>query len=45
MEFYETIEAEADRMLAMLNELLDSSRLQANRPLTLNARSHQPERE
>src|SRR5205823_2800398 len=37
-EFYETIEAESDRMLGMINELLDSSRLEANRPLTLNAR-------
>ncbi len=37
-EFYETIEAEADRMLNLINELLDSSRLEAHRPLTLNAR-------
>ncbi len=37
-EFYETIEAEADRMLDLINELLDSSRLEAGRPLTLNAR-------
>jgi signal transduction histidine kinase len=37
-EFYETIEAEADRMLTLINELLDSSRLEAHRPLTLNAR-------
>lgn len=38
-EFYETIEAEADRMLSMINEMLDSSRLEANRPLTLCVRS------
>ena len=31
-EFYETIEAEADRMLTLINELLDSSRLEAGRP-------------
>jgi len=37
-EFYETIEAEADRMLTLINELLDSSRLEAGRPLSLNAR-------
>src|SRR5207244_2606986 len=37
-EFYEIIEAEADRMLDLINELLDSSRLEANRPITLNAR-------
>ncbi len=37
-EFYEVIEAEADRMLDMINELLDSSRLEAGRPLTLNSR-------
>ncbi len=35
-EFYETIEAETDRMLALLNQLLDSARLEARRPLTLN---------
>jgi signal transduction histidine kinase len=40
-EFYDTIEAEADRMLDLINELLDSSRLEAGRPLTLNARSVQ----
>ena len=38
-EFYETIEAEADRMLNLINELLDSSRLEAHRPVTLNARN------
>lgn len=38
LEFYETIEAECDRMLEMINELLDSSRLEAGRPITLNAR-------
>ncbi len=37
-EFLETAEAEADRMLDLINELLDSSRLEAGRPLTLNAR-------
>src|SRR5687767_6058123 len=37
-DFYETIEAEADRMLALINELLDSARLEAGRPLTLNTR-------
>ncbi len=37
-EFYETIEAEADRMLDMINELLDSARMEAGKPLTLNAR-------
>lgn len=37
-ESYETIEAEADRMLNLINELLDSSRLEADRPLSLNAR-------
>lgn len=37
-EFYETIEAEADRMLNLINALLDSSRLEAGRPISLNAR-------
>lgn len=37
-EFYETIEAETDRMLDLLNSLLDSSRLEAGRPLNLNLR-------
>lgn len=37
-EFYETIEAEADRMLALINELLDSATLSAKGSLTLNAR-------
>jgi len=37
-EFYETIEAEADRMLNLINELLDSSRLEAGRTLALNER-------
>ena len=37
-EFYDTIAAEADRMLALINELLDSSRLEAGMQLTLNAR-------
>jgi signal transduction histidine kinase len=40
-EFYEIIEAESDRMLDLINELLDSSRLEANRPITLNAREVQ----
>ena len=40
-EFYEIIEAEADRMLDLINELLDSSRLEANRPITLNPRALQ----
>ncbi|MCS6775848.1 MAG: GAF domain-containing sensor histidine kinase [Chloroherpetonaceae bacterium] len=34
-EFYESIEADADRLLDMINELLDVSRLEAGRPLTL----------
>lgn len=34
-EFLETIEAECDRMLDLINELLDSARLDANRPLAL----------
>lgn len=34
-EFHETIEAESDRLLDMINELLDVSRLEAGRPLTL----------
>jgi signal transduction histidine kinase len=34
-EFYETIEAECDRMLDMINELLDTSRMEAGRPITL----------
>jgi signal transduction histidine kinase len=37
-EFYETIEAEADRMLNLINELLDSSRLEAGRPLSLTTK-------
>ncbi len=40
-DFYETIEAEADRMLALINELLDSARLEAGRELTLNTRAVQ----
>lgn len=34
-EFHETIEAEADRLLDMINELLDVSRLESGRSLTL----------
>ena len=34
-EFHETIEAESDRLLDMINELLDVSRLESGRPLTL----------
>jgi signal transduction histidine kinase len=35
-EFYDTIEAECDRMLNLINDLLDSSRLDAGRSLTLH---------
>ena len=38
-EFYEAIEADADRLLDMINELLDVSRLEAGRPLTLAAKA------
>ncbi len=34
-EFHEAIEADSDRLLDMINELLDVSRLEAGRPLTL----------
>ena len=34
-EFYEAIEADSDRLLDMINELLDVSRLEAGRALTL----------
>ncbi len=34
-EFYEAIEADADRLLDMINELLDVSRLEAGKSLTL----------
>lgn len=37
-EFYRAIEADADRLLDMINELLDVSRLEAGRPLTLAIR-------
>jgi signal transduction histidine kinase len=35
LEFYEAIEADSDRLLDMINELLDVSRLEAGRPLSL----------
>jgi signal transduction histidine kinase len=35
-EFYEIIESEADRMMTLLNDLLDSSILEAKRSLKLN---------
>lgn len=38
-EFYEAIEADSDRLLDMINELLDVSRLEAGRPLTLALKS------
>jgi signal transduction histidine kinase len=38
-EFYEAIEADADRLLDMINELLDISRLEAGRPLSV---AHNP---
>lgn len=34
-EFYEAIEADSDRLLDLINELLDVSRLEAGRPLSL----------
>lgn len=37
-EFYEAIEADADRLLDMINELLDVSRLESGRPLSLALR-------
>ncbi|HLI49082.1 MAG TPA: GAF domain-containing sensor histidine kinase [Chthonomonas sp.] len=37
-EFYRAIEADADRLLDMINELLDVARLEAGRPLTLAIR-------
>lgn len=39
IEFYEAIEADSDRLLDMINELLDVSRLEAGRPLTLTKKS------
>ncbi|HZT41254.1 MAG TPA: GAF domain-containing sensor histidine kinase [Chthonomonadaceae bacterium] len=38
-EFYEAIEADADRLLDMIHELLDVSRLEAGRPLTLHVKT------
>ncbi len=35
-EFYEAIEADSDRLLDMINELLDVSRLEAGRPLSVS---------
>lgn len=35
-EFHEAIEADSDRLLDLINELLDVSRLEAGRPLTLS---------
>jgi len=37
-EFYDSIESEADRLLVMINEFLDSSRLEAGCPLQINRR-------
>lgn len=37
-EYYEIIEAESDRMLTLISDLLDASRLEAHRPLSLNMR-------
>ncbi len=37
-EFYEAIEADTERLLDMIHELLDVSRLEAGRPLTLHVR-------
>lgn len=37
-EFYEIIEVDADRLLDLINELLDVSRVEAGRPLTLMVR-------
>ncbi len=38
-EFYEAIEADSDRLLEMINELLDVSRLEAGRPLSLSLKT------
>ncbi len=38
-EFYESIEADSDRLLDLINELLDTSRLEAGRSLTLSAKA------
>ncbi|MFH0803359.1 MAG: response regulator [bacterium] len=37
-EFYDSIESEADRLLVLINEFLDSSRLEAGCPLQINRR-------
>ncbi|MGC8667478.1 MAG: ATP-binding protein [Chthonomonadales bacterium] len=37
-EFYDIIEAETTRMLGLINDLLDSSRLEAGKPITLAVR-------
>ncbi len=38
-EFYSAIEADSDRLLEMINDLLDVSRLEAGRPLSLSRRA------
>jgi signal transduction histidine kinase len=41
-EFYEAIETDADRLLDMINELLEISRLEAGRPLSLTLSEFSP---